>query len=106
MRTILDVVAARATSEEIAYLFLPEGTSSNQTQWTFRDVAARSAAFAHLSRRGIRRGSRVVLAVIKDLLILDGRSLYPDIEATVGEIIEGRAAAISVTQDERESWLS
>lgn len=106
-RTILDVLAARATAEEIAYLFLPESTSSNQTQWTFRDVAARSAAFAaHLSLRGIRRGSRVVLAVIKDLLIVDGRNHFPDdIEATVGEIIEGRAAAISVTQDEREKLV-
>jgi acyl-CoA synthetase (AMP-forming)/AMP-acid ligase II len=63
-RTILDVLAGRSTSDAVAYLFLPDGTSAGQTRWTFRDVAARSAAFAaHLSDRGIRRDSRVVLAV-------------------------------------------
>jgi acyl-CoA synthetase (AMP-forming)/AMP-acid ligase II len=62
--TILDALAARSSSDRLAYVFLAEGSSESEIRWTFADVAARSAAFAaYLTGRGIRAGSRVVLAV-------------------------------------------
>jgi long chain fatty acid CoA FadD26 len=48
-------------------------------------------------------GELFIVGRIKDLLIVDGRNHYPDdIEATVQEITGGRAAAISVPDDESE----
>ena len=62
--TILDVLSARSSSDELAYVFLAEGTSESEVRWSFADVAARSAAFAaYLRGRGIQGGSRVVLAI-------------------------------------------
>ena len=62
--TLLHVLAAGSSSDRLAYLFLPDGTSNTEIRWTYADVAAQSAAFAaHLADRGVRAGSRVVLAV-------------------------------------------
>jgi acyl-CoA synthetase (AMP-forming)/AMP-acid ligase II len=62
--TLLDVLSARSSSDELAYVFLAEGTSDSEVRWSFADVAARSANFAaNLTSRGIQEGSRVVLAV-------------------------------------------
>jgi acyl-CoA synthetase (AMP-forming)/AMP-acid ligase II len=61
--TILDALSARSSSDRLAFVFLADGTSESEIRWTFADVAARSAAFAaYLTSRGIRAGSRVVLA--------------------------------------------
>ena len=61
--TILDALAARSSSDRLAYVFLVDGTSETEIRWTFADVAAHTAAFAaSLAARGIRPGSRVVLA--------------------------------------------
>ena len=48
-------------------------------------------------------GDLFIVGRIKDLLIVDGRNHYPDdIEATIQEITGGRAAAISVPDDQAE----
>jgi long chain fatty acid CoA FadD26 len=48
-----------------------------------------------------------IVGRIKDLLIVDGRNHYPDdIEATIQEITGGRAAAISVPDDESERLVA
>ena len=51
-------------------------------------------------------GELFIIGRIKDLLIVDGRNHYPDdIEVTVGEIIGGRVAAVSIrTPPARSSW--
>ena len=62
--TIVDVLSARSSSLEPAYIFLADGTAASESRWTYSDTAARAAAFAGwLSGRGVRAGSRVVLAV-------------------------------------------
>ena len=64
VHTIRDVLRARSSSNDLAYAYLADGTSQSEVRWTFADIAARSAAFAaHLTDRGIRAGSRVVLAI-------------------------------------------
>ena len=63
-RTIVDVLCARSSSQDPAYIFLADGTAASELRSTYADTAGHAAAFAaRLSRRGIRRGSRVVLAV-------------------------------------------
>jgi acyl-CoA synthetase (AMP-forming)/AMP-acid ligase II len=62
--TILDALSARSSCDRLAFVFLADGTCESEIRWTFADVAARSAAFAaNLTGRGIRPGSRVVVAV-------------------------------------------
>jgi acyl-CoA synthetase (AMP-forming)/AMP-acid ligase II len=62
--TIVDVLYARSSSQDPAYIFLADGTAASELRWTYADAAARAAAFAAwLSSRGVRAGSRVVLAV-------------------------------------------
>ena len=61
--TIVDIVAARATSESLAYVCLADGTPASELRWSFADTASRARAYAaHLRDRGIRAGHRVVLA--------------------------------------------
>jgi long chain fatty acid CoA FadD26 len=44
-----------------------------------------------------------IIGRIKDLLIIDGRNIYPDdIEATIIDITGARVAAVSVQDDTRE----
>jgi acyl-CoA synthetase (AMP-forming)/AMP-acid ligase II len=62
--TIVDIVSARSSSEALAYVFLPDGTSETEQRWTFAETAKNSRAFAaHLADRGIGAGSRVILAM-------------------------------------------
>jgi acyl-CoA synthetase (AMP-forming)/AMP-acid ligase II len=62
--TIVDIVAARATSESLAYVFLEDGTPASELRWSFADTASRARAYAaHLRDRGIGAGHRVVLAI-------------------------------------------
>lgn len=62
--TIVDVLSARSSSDDLAYIFLSDGTAPSEARWTYADTATRAAAFAALlSRRGVHAGSRVVLAV-------------------------------------------
>ena len=64
LATMVDVLSARSSSEELAYIFLADGTSESEIRWSFGDTARRSHAFAaHLRDRGIGTGDRVVLAV-------------------------------------------
>src|SRR5262249_30094702 len=57
-------LSTRSLSEDLAYVFLADGTSESEIRWTFADTAKKSRAFAeHLSDRGISAGDRVVLAV-------------------------------------------
>jgi long chain fatty acid CoA FadD26 len=52
-------------------------------------------------------GELFIVGRIKDLLIVDGRNHYPDdIEATIQEITGGRAAAISVPDDQGERLVA
>ncbi len=61
---IVDIVAARATSESLAYVFLADGTPASELRWSFADTARRASTYAaHLRDRGISAGDRVVLAV-------------------------------------------
>ena len=63
-RTIVDVLCARSSSHDPAYIFLADGTAASESRWTYADTAERAAAVAAwLSSRGVGRGSRVVLAV-------------------------------------------
>jgi acyl-CoA synthetase (AMP-forming)/AMP-acid ligase II len=62
--TMVDIVAARATSESLAYVFLADGTPASELRWSFADTASRARAYAsHLRDRGISAGHRVVLAI-------------------------------------------
>jgi acyl-CoA synthetase (AMP-forming)/AMP-acid ligase II len=62
--TIVDIAAARATSESLAYVFLANGTPASELRWSFADTASRARAYAaHLRDRGISAGHRVVLAI-------------------------------------------
>jgi len=64
LKTIVDILSARSSSEGLAYIFLADGTSKSEIRWTFADTAKNSRAFAaHLGSRGIGVGDRVVLAV-------------------------------------------
>ena len=52
-------------------------------------------------------GELFIVGRIKDLLIVDGRNHYPDdIDATIQEITGGRAAAISVADDQSERLVA
>jgi long-chain fatty acid adenylase/transferase FadD26 len=52
-------------------------------------------------------GDLFIIGRIKDLLIVNGRNHYPDdIEATIQEITGGRAAAISVPDDQTEQLVA
>jgi long chain fatty acid CoA FadD26 len=52
-------------------------------------------------------GEFYIVGRIKDLLIIDGRNHYPDdIEATIQEITRGRAAAISVPNNQSEQLIA
>src|ERR1700757_44470 len=63
-QSIVDIVSARASSEELAYIFLPDGTAASEVRWSFADTARNTRAIAaHLRDRGISAGDRVVLAV-------------------------------------------
>jgi acyl-CoA synthetase (AMP-forming)/AMP-acid ligase II len=62
--TIVDVVCANSSSDALAYIFLADGTSAGEHRWSFADTARNSRVFAaHLSKRGIGSGSRVMLAM-------------------------------------------
>ena len=64
LKSIVDVLSARSSSEALAYAFLADGTSESEIRWTFADTARNARAFAaHLRDRGISAGDRVVLAV-------------------------------------------
>jgi long-chain fatty acid adenylase/transferase FadD26 len=55
----------------------------------------------------IYEGELFIMGRIKDLLIVDGRNHYPDdIEATIHEITGGRAAAISVPNENTEQVVA
>ncbi|MGA9488771.1 MAG: fatty acyl-AMP ligase [Mycobacterium sp.] len=57
-------MCARSSSHDPAYIFLADGTAGSESRWTYADTATRAAAVAAwLSSRGVRSGSRVVLAV-------------------------------------------
>lgn len=61
---ILEVLDARSSIDELAYIFLADGTSSTEICWTFADTIRTSRAVAaYLSGRGIGIGDRVILAV-------------------------------------------
>jgi acyl-CoA synthetase (AMP-forming)/AMP-acid ligase II len=63
-KSIVDVLSARSSSGDLAYIFLADGTSESEVRWTYADVFKHSRVFAaHLSDRGIRAGDRVILAV-------------------------------------------
>ena len=63
-KSIVDVVFDRSASDDLAYVFLADGTSESEIRWTFSDTANKSRAFAvQLRDRGISAGDRVVLAV-------------------------------------------
>jgi long chain fatty acid CoA FadD26 len=54
----------------------------------------------------IFEGELFIIGRIKDLLIIDGRNIYPDdIEATVIDITRGRVAAVSVPDDSGEKLV-
>ncbi len=62
--TIVEVLCARSSSNDLAYIFLADGTAASESRWTYADTASRAEAFAAwLTSRGVHRGSRVVLAV-------------------------------------------
>ncbi|MBO0865736.1 MAG: AMP-binding protein, partial [Mycobacterium sp.] len=64
LKSIVDVLSARSSSDDLAYIFLADGTSESEIRWTFADTMRNSRAFAaHLGDRGIGVGDRVVLAV-------------------------------------------
>ncbi|MGB9227376.1 fatty acyl-AMP ligase [Mycobacterium sp.] len=64
VKSIIDVLYKRSESDDLAYVFLPDGTSASEIRWTFADTAKNSYAFAgQLSNHGIKAGDRVVLAV-------------------------------------------
>jgi acyl-CoA synthetase (AMP-forming)/AMP-acid ligase II len=64
LNSIVDVLVARSASEDLAYVFLADGTSESEIRWTFADTVKSCRAFAsHLSDRGIGAGDRVVLAL-------------------------------------------
>jgi long chain fatty acid CoA FadD26 len=55
----------------------------------------------------ISDGELFIVGRIKDLLIVDGRNHYPDdIEATIQEITGGRAAAVSVPDNQSERLVA
>ncbi len=64
LKSIVDVLSERSSSEDPAYIFLADGTSASEVRWTFADTIDKSRAFAaHLSEQGITVGDRVVLTV-------------------------------------------
>ena len=63
-QSIVDIVSARSSAEELAYIFLADGTSASEIRWSFADTARNArACAAHLRDQGIGTGDRVVLAV-------------------------------------------
>ena len=63
-KSIVDVLSARSTSEDLAYIFLVDGTAASEIRWTFADTMKYSSAVAaHLIDRGIGAGDRVILAL-------------------------------------------
>ncbi len=61
---VLEVLDARASALELAYVFLADGTSSTEIRWTFADTITNARAIAaYLNSRGIGAGDRVILAV-------------------------------------------
>jgi acyl-CoA synthetase (AMP-forming)/AMP-acid ligase II len=64
LKSIIDILFARSSSEALAYIFLADGTSESEIRWSFAETFENSRAFAaHLSDRGINAGDRVILAV-------------------------------------------
>ncbi len=62
--SIIDVLSARSSAADPAYVFLADGTVQSEARWTFADTAEHSRAFAaNLAGRGVRAGDRVVVAV-------------------------------------------
>ncbi|QBJ98118.1 fatty acyl-AMP ligase [Rhodococcus sp. ABRD24] len=62
--TIVDALHARSQSDELAYIFLSDGTADSETRWTYREVASVSGVFAErMKMEGVRAGDRVVLAL-------------------------------------------
>ena len=63
-KSIVDVLSARSSSEDLAYVFLADGTSASEIRWTFADTVKHSSTVAaHLIDRGISVGDRVILAL-------------------------------------------
>ena len=63
-KSIVDVLSARSSSEDLAYIFLTDGTSASEIRWTFADTMKYSGAVAaHLIDQGIGVGDRVILAL-------------------------------------------
>ena len=63
-KSIVNVLSARSSSDDLAYVFLADGTSASEIRWTFADTINNADAFAaHLNDHGIGVGDRVVLAV-------------------------------------------
>ena len=63
-KSIVDVLSARSSSEDLAYIFLTDGTSASEIRWTFADTVKYSGAVAaHLIDQGIGVGDRVILAL-------------------------------------------
>jgi acyl-CoA synthetase (AMP-forming)/AMP-acid ligase II len=61
---ILEVLDARSSVDELAYVFLADGTSCTEIRWTFADTIRNSRAIAaYLSGLGIGIGDRVILAL-------------------------------------------
>jgi len=64
LHTIVDALAAKSSSEALAYEFLTDGTSESEIRWTFADTFENAQALAaHLGESGIGAHDRVVLAV-------------------------------------------
>ena len=53
LHTIVDVLTARSTSRDPAYIFLADGTAASEVRWTYADTASNAANFA----RGFRLGA-------------------------------------------------
>ncbi len=63
-KSIVNVFSARLSSDDLAYVFLADGTSASEIRWTFADTINNAHAFAaHLNDHGIGVGDRVILAV-------------------------------------------
>lgn len=63
-RTIVDVLAARSQSEDLAYVFLADGTSTSEERWTFADTARHADVWSHrLADAGVGPCDRVILAL-------------------------------------------
>lgn len=64
---------ARTQPDQLAFRFLPDGTSDHVVDWTYRDLEERAEGVAaQLRRRGLREGGRVVLALAPGLDYIAG----------------------------------